>query len=433
MADVTSEPVTFDDFPGERPGETFGETPPSAPTRTEALAGFLDAIEATRTPEQAGGVPIPAAWECVRAVLGRVPRETLERAHDHTHTAPGTAMHADQLHASDHVTKAALKGSHLPAGLHVITGQTGGGKSALVTSLGLAAAQGGHPVLYVSLELDGEELAARVLALASGVPWYKLSLGEPLTTDETTRRNAGRATLNAARVPERFLVYAPTGALDVGAVRREAFAAWQEWGKVPLVVLDYLQLSTVLTEQFRLPLREAIAAVVVELRHLSRRDKTQQWPGCPVVLLSTTARTNTKKNADAPEGLTGENPDALRRDNMEVLKGLPKEAGEIEATAVTAWVVALGEKSEHGTRRLALRLVKNRLGIPGAWVPFVFDGATGQLTEAPGRYADARAEDRAAALARDDKKNGKAPTPTAASASVMDDELPARRAPRKPR
>jgi hypothetical protein len=84
--------------------------------------------------------------------------------------------------------------------------------------------------------------------------------------------------------------------------------------------------------------------------------------------------------------LSGENPDAIRFTNLETLKALPKEAGEIEATAVTAWVLALGEPQGDGTRPLALRLAKNRMGMPGGWVPFAFNGATGALVEAPTRY-----------------------------------------------
>lgn len=392
--------VPFDD------PQTDAEADAALPPQTEALSGFLAAIEGERTAADAGGVPIPHDWECVRAVLGRVPRDVLERAHD---TKPAVRMsqaEADWLHAREKAQDAAKKGTHLPAGLHVVTGQTGGGKSALVTSLALAAAEAGHPVLYISLELDGEELAARVLALKSGVPWYKLSLGESLTPEEQSWRTKARQELEQAGVPERFLIHAPVRGLSVQTVRTEALAAWERWGKVPLVVLDYLQLATVFASGSRLPLREAIAAVVLEMRHLSRRDKSRGWPGCPVVLLSTTARSNTK-GADAVEGLNGENPDALRRDNMEALKALPKEAGEIEATAVTAWVIALGERTSNGTRELALRLVKNRLGIPGAWVPFVFHGATGLLEEAPGRYAVALAEDREKKKKKKDTKDTK--------------------------
>lgn len=431
MAKVTTEKVPY---PGTAPDTTDTpdtETAHASSHRTQPLRGFLDAIEVTRTPDEAGGVPLPDAWVCTRAVMGRVSPDTLKRLPtEKERRYAASVQNADDLHDFETVEKHAAKGTHLPAGLHVVTGQTGGGKSALVVNLALAAIKSGHPVLYVSLELDGEELAARVLALETGIPWYKLSVGEPLTPEETQRRQEGRARLDALGVSERFLVHAPLGPLSVQHVHAQALSAWEQFGKVPLVVLDYLQLSTVLASDFRLPLREAIAAVVVEMRHLSRRDKERGWPGCPVVMLSTTARGNTGKKESGIEGLNGETPDAIRRDNLEVLKSLPKEAGEIEATAVTAWVIALGDRTENGTRPLALRLAKNRFGIPGAWVPFTFDGATGKLEEEPDRYAAARAEDAArphqdtdTASARNSKsaKNGST-TPLASSAPVSMDK-----------
>lgn len=414
--------VTWDGsppIPPELPPEDLEPEPLARP-----LSGFLSAIrEPALSPSEAGGVPLPEAWRCVRAALGGATREELERAH-----APEShgRREDDARHADLRVTRAEAEGSHLAAGLHIVTGQTGGGKSALVTNLALAAATGGHPVLYLSLELDGEEVAARVLGLESGLPWFKLAQRKPLSEEETRTRDAAVAALEAAGVPERFRVHAPLAGLDVAAVAGLALALWEETGRVPLVVLDYLQLATVRTTpgQYQPQLREAVASVVLALRLLSRkREDVPGWPGCPVVVLSTTARANVKGEG-AVRGLTGEDPDALRWDDLETLKALPKEAGEIEATAVTAWVVALGEKAENGRRPLTLRLVKYRGGMPGQWVPFAFDGATGRLEEAPTRYAEARVADREAAQERGEKKakNGRGKAPTSAVVPAIPDD-----------
>jgi hypothetical protein len=126
----------------------------------------------------------------------------------------------------------------------------------------------------------------------------------------------------------------------------------------------------------------------MELRQLSRESPALEgWHGCPVVVLSLTARSNVKGENAVP-GMDGKAPDALRKADLETLKALPKEAGEVEATAVTAWVMALGEKDigYGGERALTLRLVKNRIGRAGQWIPFDFYGATGKLEEAPKRY-----------------------------------------------
>src|SRR5690606_31043463 len=104
------------------------------------------------------------------------------------------------------------------------------------------------------------------------------------------------------------------------------------------------------------------------------------------------SRANTKGD-DAAKGMNGEDPDMLRKDLLEVLKSLPKEAGEIEATAVTSWALALESTDEH-CKRLTLRLAKNRRGPAGQWIPLMFSGRTGRIDDAPSRYAEALQEDR---------------------------------------
>jgi hypothetical protein len=360
--------------------------PESMRPQRRPLTGFLDTIREPRSPSEAGGVPVPAAWTCFRAVLGGASRQTLEHAH-----LPKVfdAREHERLHAAAWLDRSAADGTHLPAGLHIVTGQTGGGKSAFVVNLAHAAAAAGHPVLYVSLELDGAEIAARVLGLVSGVPWYKLALRKPLGPDDDAKRRDGETALRAAGISERVTVLTPD-TMDPGLVEREALGLFDTFQKVPLVVFDYLQMATVRSgDTYRAPLREAVAQVVKELRTLSRHlEHRPDWPGCPVVVLSTTARANVKGEGAVP-GMGGDNPDDLERADLETLKALPKEAGEVEATAVTAWVMGLGDKDTvGGARPLTLRLVKNRLGMPGQWIPFTFHGATGALDEAPTRYAE---------------------------------------------
>jgi hypothetical protein len=397
-------------------GATVGNLADLLPTSQQpqrrALTGFLESIREPKAPGEAGGVPVPA-WECFRAVLGGAARRDLEDAHAPKALSP--TIESERLYADNRMRAASADGTHLPPGLHIVTGQTGGGKSALVVNLAHAAAAAGHPVLYVSLELDGAEIAARFLGLASGVPWYKLALRKPLGPDEDAKRQEGEAALVADGIPERVAVLAPE-TVDAGLVQREALELFDAFGKVPLVVFDYLQMATVRSaDSYRAPLREAVAQVVKELRTLSRHlEHRPDWPGCPVVVLSTTARANVKKSDNSGErvvpGLGGDNPDDLRNADLETLKALPKEAGEVEATAVTAWVVALGDKdAADGSRPLTLRLVKNRLGMPGQWVPFTFHGATGRLEEAPSRYsatAQASPPTTAQALAGAQKSKG---------------------------
>lgn len=197
-----------------------------------------------------------------------------------------------------------------------------------------------------------------------------------------------------ALVPDSGVTFAALAA----DIRATALRLWRdtECTRAPLVLFDYLQAAGILTPEGgrEAALREHIAAVAMELRRLSREQlpDAPEWPGCPVMALSLTARTNVS-GKEKVAGF-GDSPDLLRRADLETLKALPKEAGEVEGSAVTAWVMALGE-DEHGTgeRPLTLRLAKNRIGPDGQWIPFVFDGKTGALREAPERYAAAATQD----------------------------------------
>lgn len=384
-----------DDLPAglSQRGTRDGAAPPPPPT----LAAYLRELDTPRDPHAAGGVPLPKDWRCVRAIIGGASRRDLERAHAARSEWQGTEDEA--RFAEGRVATAADEGTTLPAGLHVVTGQTGGGKTALAVNMVRGALAGGHPAVYVSLELDGGELAARLLALETALPWWQLAQRRRLGPDDTATRRAGIDALesDAARVT----VLTPESADGLALeVRAATLAAWRAHGRVPLVVFDYLQAAADLpTDNYRAQLREYVGELARDLRALSRELRDEHgpdgrtpdgatWPGCPVVVLSLTARANVRGESAVP-GLDGMQPDALRLAPLEVLKALPKEAGAVEAYAVTSWVLAGGEEAPDGTRPVAFRAAKYRGGSPGGWVPFTFAGATGLLTEAPQRYAEA--------------------------------------------
>jgi hypothetical protein len=390
------------------------------PGYAHVLADVLPRLTETRDPSH-GGVPLPAGWACMAAVLGGITRMQLEEAH----TQPGN------LDRRETFTACQRRGAYLPPGLHTITGQTGGGKTALVMNLAHTALAGGHPVVYVSLELDAAELSARLVALEGNIPWAPLALRRELTPEMAAKRDAAIASL--APADRQFVALVPDGenATKVAAdIRAAVLRLWHETGRQrsPLVVFDYLQAASILTlgQTREASLREHIAAVAMVLRRLSREglEDYPDWPGCPVVALSITARSNVA-GLERVAGFTN-NPDEIRYADLETLKAMPKEAGEVEGTAVTAWVMALGEiTTETGLRPLTFRLAKNRMGPPGQWVPFTFHARTGRLEEEPGRYRGVWEAEQLAALEKasqraSEKANGKGkrkggdtdPTPT---------------------
>ncbi len=349
--------------------------------------------------DEPGSVPLPEEWKLLRAVYGGASRWALEGAYDGKETRPRDVE--ESIGASGLVDRAA-EGGRLSRGLHVVAGHTGGGKTALACNLARVAAKAGHPVVYLSLELDRAELAARVIGLEGPVSWAKIANRRRLTTEERDRKLAAIERLEDA--VGRLYVWAPDpgpGEQEptVEALRAFVLDAWERHGgRTPLVVMDYLQAPGMYgrnpeEERWR-PLRERIGAITMQLRHLSKASRSlpPEWVGGPVLVLSTTARSNTK-GLGAIEGMDGDNPDRIRRASIEDLKALPKEAGEIEATAVTSWALAVSRDAYAGERRLTLRLAKARQLPDGQWIPMRFSGSTGEMEDDTDRYVAARLED----------------------------------------
>jgi hypothetical protein len=317
----------------------------------------------------------------------------------------------------------------LPRGLHVFVGQTGGGKTQLATGFTRAALLAGHPVVYLSLELSRGEMAARVLALEVshaddveedgagkiwGPSWPILAQGKKMSQTFQAKTKAAVDTLGDAL--NRLYVWHPEPKPgdrppSVDTLAELVAAVWRENERVPLVIVDHLQAPGLALNgdpSGRLPLRERIAGITMALRHISKESEGG-WPGCPVVVLSLTGRANVSGKYFVP-GFNG-TPDDIRKADLETLKALPKEAGEIEATAVTVWAMASAppsdeevESAQRGQRparsRMALRLAKARMNRPGKWIPLSMEGATGRLRDDPERYAIAQREDEQAAKKR---------------------------------
>jgi replicative DNA helicase len=331
---------------------------------------------------------------------------------------------------------AAVSGSaKLSAGLHVVAGQTGSGKSQFAVALARGAALAGHPVVYLSLELSRAEVAARLVSLETSyltdetgdgakrlpaVWWSTLARGAKIGPNlEEAVQNA----VSRLQDPlERFYIWAPDPTAPatvtaLGELVRDV--AREHPGKAPLVVVDYLQAPGFQLDQTpaaaRLPIRERIGAISMGLRHISK-ETDDGWPGCPVLVLSTTGRGNVA-GRDAVKGLDGGDPDLIRTASVEQLKAMPKEAGEIEAASVSVWILAsrppnaretdAGENDPQGRGAetdMAIRLAKARLAPAGPWVPLRMRGATGRITEDLDRYKKAAAADAKAAKDREERR-----------------------------
>lgn len=138
-----------------------------------------------------------------------------------------------------------LLGPMRPKQLIIGAGRPGMGKTALAVSYAIGAAEAGHGVLFVSLEMSGAELGARVVSDMcfngrDGVPYNFIRDGD-LRGEQATR--VLRAQGMAANLP---LTVVDTGALTIGRlgmlIRRHSRRMVAKGFKLELVIVDYLQL-----------------------------------------------------------------------------------------------------------------------------------------------------------------------------------------------
>lgn len=261
----------------------------------------------------------------------------------------------------------ALRGGFWP-GLHVLAAGTGAGKTAFAIALARHALRQGHPVGYVTLELEPEQVAARMATAGTNIPWSDFYYGqlknpeanwEVLTRELRELEQLPLTVVEGGGGATRWTVADGLPRL-VKSLREEA-SSLQEDRRTPLVILDYLQLLGAGDVE----LRQAIGEIAYHARYAARTE------GVAVLCISSVARDKYQllaMNATKEAGLRGAGEVA----NPDALVGVGKESGEVEFAADTLTVIT---KAEDGSRRIVVP--KQRGGAPtwfemgfrgGAWV-----------------------------------------------------------------
>lgn len=119
--------------------------------------------------------------------------------------------------------------------LIIYAGATSMGKTSLATNVSTNLAREGSAVSYFSLEMSGDELAARLIAGEAGVSVSDLTCGR-LSEDEL--RRIREATQKIDSWP---LYIEPSHALDTGQLIRRGRQHRRKFG-TELIVVDYIQL-----------------------------------------------------------------------------------------------------------------------------------------------------------------------------------------------
>lgn len=164
-----------------------------------------------------------------------------------------------------------LLGGMRPRQLVIGAGRPGMGKTAAALSYALGAAQAGHGVLFVSLEMGATELSARIAAdLAfdgrGGVPFSDINSDQP---NAAARRAMGNAMAMLEDMP---LHIVDAGSLTLGRldmiVRRYRRRLASRGQSLDLVVVDYLQLLR--TDEKRQSAYETVSEISRRLKAMAK-------------------------------------------------------------------------------------------------------------------------------------------------------------------
>lgn len=153
----------------------------------------------------------------------------------------------------------ATLGGLFPGELIILAARPGLGKTALASQIAMHIGLTGRTVLFATLEMDGCELATRLLCGSAGVSSRKVRAGQ-LEADDTALLSSAGAALGAASI---WIDYRP--GMKVSGIRR---AARRLIGRgLALIVVDYLQRIT--PEDRRANRYEQVGQISADLKALA--------------------------------------------------------------------------------------------------------------------------------------------------------------------
>ncbi len=177
--------------------------------------------------------------------------------------------------------------------LNILAGRPSMGKTGIALSIATRAAKAGHPVVFVSLEMMPEGIAIRGIAeQAAGRPnavAYAAARRAEMTPDQY--RNLVQAAQEIEALPITFLprAFGEPAALYMGAKQAVARMGLKN-GKMPLIVVDYLQLMKVPGASRY----EVVTAISMGLKDTAMRME------CPVLALSQLSRAVEQRDDKRP-------------------------------------------------------------------------------------------------------------------------------------
>lgn len=237
--------------------------------------------------------------------------------------------------------------------LMIIGARPSVGKSIFAMSICMNAAAAGKRVLYVSLEMEAEELMEREFAAESLVPLTEI------TSDEISDQSWIKLADSLMSLSEKKIFYC-TEIHFVEEVRKAAFSLYENGG-LDLICVDYIQLLK--TTQKRNSRQEEVADISRSLKWLAQELKI------PVIALSQLNRSSAKEKRP-PTMAEARESGAIEQDaNLFLLLHDP-DIDELKNDELRRLSKNL---SDHGMKLIYVNVDKNRQGKKGVFY-IAFDG-----------------------------------------------------------
>jgi replicative DNA helicase len=252
-----------------------------------------------------------------------------------------------------------LNGGLRPGKLYCLAARPSVGKSSAARAIGLNLAFGGHPVLLLSQEMPGDEVADCAIAQLGGIESDRLQTGRLAASDWTGVTNA------AEQISHLPFWVDDDGGLNLNQIRGKARAV----KGLRVLVVDYLQLST--STLRNASTNDQVAEISKGLKQLALQM------GIAVIVLSQLNR-EVEKRAD-------------REPQLSDLRDSGAIEQDIDA-AVMLWTV---REPSDGPRLVGWKVPKHRGGRKGRFGMW-FDAPVYAWTDAPGELPPPGSTGRAA-------------------------------------
>ena len=178
-----------------------------------------------------------------------------------------------------------LGGGLIASGMHVLAARPGMGKTTFALNIADRVAKNVGPVLFISLEMDDEQITAKRIARESGISGSKLLMSANLTDEDARKMTDAN---------DRLLMLP----LYVNAKPSATVAEIAAWARqVPglkLIVIDYMGKISRGKGQERASLYESITQTSADVKTLARTFKV------PVLVLSQINRESEKRSDKRP-------------------------------------------------------------------------------------------------------------------------------------